>query len=247
MALEGQVALVTGASRGIGRAIGLALGQAGAYVVVNYRGNQDAAEESLAAIIAAGGRGELCQFDIAAEDRIDEAVKRIVDAHKKVDILVNNAGVTADNLLMRVKPSDWDQVIGTNLKGTVLCTKIVSRYMVSQRYGRIINISSVVGQMGNAGQSLYAASKAGIIGFTKTVAREVAMRGITVNAVAPGFIETDMTGKLPERLREEFLKKIPLRRFGTCAEVAEMIVFLAEAGAGYITGQVFNVNGGLYM
>jgi 3-oxoacyl-[acyl-carrier protein] reductase len=247
MALTGQVALVTGASRGIGRAIGLALGQAGAYVVVNYRGNQEAAEESLAAIIAEGGRGELCQFDIAAEDQVDEAVKKIIDAHKKVDILVNNAGVTADNLLMRVKSADWDQVIGTNLKGTVFCTKIVSRYMVSQRYGRIINISSVVAQMGNVGQSLYAASKAGIIGFTKTVAREVATRGITVNAVAPGFIETDMTAQLPEKLREEFLKKIPLGRFGTCAEVAEMIVFLAGAGAGYITGQVFNVNGGLYM
>jgi 3-oxoacyl-[acyl-carrier protein] reductase len=247
MALEGQVALVTGASRGIGRAIGLALGQAGVYVVVNYRGNQDAAQESLAAIVAAGGRGELCQFDIAAEDQVDKAVKKIVDAHQKVDILVNNAGVTADNLLMRVKPADWDQVIGTNLKGTVLCTKIVSRYMVGQRYGRIINISSVVGQMGNVGQSLYAASKAGIIGFTKTVAREVATRGITVNAVAPGVVETDMTAKLPEKLREEFLKKIPLGRFGTCAEVAEVIVFLAGAGAGYITGQVINVNGGLYM
>lgn len=247
MALEGQVALVTGASRGIGRAIGLALGQAGAYVFVNYRGNQDAAQESLAGIIAAGGRGELCQFDIAAENQVDEAIKKIVDAHQKVDILVNNAGVTADNLLMRVKPADWDQVIGTNLKGTVLCTKIVSRYMIGQRYGRIINISSVVGQMGNVGQSLYAASKAGIIGFTKAVAREVATRGITVNAVAPGFIETDMTAKLPEKLREEFLKKIPLGRFGTCAEVAEVIVFLAGAGAGYITGQVFNVNGGLYM
>jgi 3-oxoacyl-[acyl-carrier protein] reductase len=247
MALEDQVALVTGASRGIGRAIGFALGQAGAYVIVNYRGNRDAADEALAAIIAAGGRGELCQFDIAAEDQVDEAVKKIVDAHKKVDILVNNAGVTADNLLMRVKSADWDQVIGTNLKGTVLCTKIVSRHMVGQRYGRIINISSVVGQMGNVGQSLYAASKAGIIGFTKTVAREVATRGITVNAVAPGFIETDMTAKLPEKLREEFIKKIPLGRFGTCAEVAEMIVFLAGAGAGYITGQVFNVNGGLYM
>jgi 3-oxoacyl-[acyl-carrier protein] reductase len=247
MALEGQVALVTGASRGIGRAIGLALGQAGAYVCVNYRGNQDAAQESLAGIIAAGGRGELCQFDIAAEEQVDEAIKKIVDAHQKVDILVNNAGVTADNLLMRVKPADWDQVIGTNLKGTVLCTKIVSRYMIGQRYGRIINISSVVGQMGNVGQSLYAASKAGVIGFTKAVAREVATRGITVNAVAPGFIETDMTAKLPEKLREEFLKKIPLGRFGTCAEVAEVIVFLAGAGTGYITGQVFNVNGGLYM
>jgi 3-oxoacyl-[acyl-carrier protein] reductase len=247
MALEGRVALVTGASRGIGRAIALALGQAGAYVVLNYRGNQNAAEESLDSITAQGGRGELCQFDIATENQVAEAVKKIIDGHQKIDILVNNAGVTSDNLLIRVKPADWDQVIGTNLKGTVLCTKIVSRQMIGQHYGRIINLSSVVGQMGNVGQSLYAASKAGIIGFTKSVAREVASRGITVNAVAPGFIETDMTAKLPEKLREEFLKKIPLARFGTCAEVAEMIVFLAGTGAGYITGQVFNVNGGLYM
>jgi len=247
MALEGRVALVTGASRGIGRAIALALGQAGAYVVLNYRGNQNAAEESLASITAQGGRGELCQFDIATENQVAEAVKKIIDGHQKIDILVNNAGVTSDNLLIRVKPADWDQVIGTNLKGTVLCTKIVSRQMIGQHYGRIINLSSVVGQMGNVGQSLYAASKAGIIGFTKSVAREVASRGITVNAVAPGFIETDMTDKLPEKLREEFLKRIPLGRFGTCAEVAEMIVFLAGAGAEYITGQVFNVNGGLYM
>jgi 3-oxoacyl-[acyl-carrier protein] reductase len=247
MGLEGRVALVTGASRGIGRAIALGLGQAGAYVVVNYRGNQEFAQESLAAIIAQGGRGELSRFDIAAEGQVDEAVKKIIDDHQKIDILVNNAGVTSDTLLLRVKPADWDQVIGTNLKGTVLCTKIVSRQMIGQRYGRIINLSSVVGQMGNVGQSLYAASKAGIIGFTKSVAREVASRGITVNAVAPGFIETDMTDKLPEKLREEFLKRIPLGRFGTCAEVAEMIVFLAGAGAGYITGQVFNVNGGLYM
>jgi 3-oxoacyl-[acyl-carrier protein] reductase len=247
MGLEGRVALVTGASRGIGRAIALGLGQAGAYVVVNYRGNQESAQESLAAIINQGGRGELSRFDIAAERQVDEAVKKIIDDHQKIDILVNNAGVTSDTLLLRVKPADWDQVIGTNLKGTVLCTKIVSRQMIGQRYGRIINLSSVVGQMGNVGQSLYAASKAGIIGFTKSVAREVASRGITVNAVAPGFIETDMTDKLPEKLREEFLKRIPLGRFGTCAEVAEMIVFLAGAGAGYITGQVFNVNGGLYM
>ena len=247
MGLEGRVALVTGGSRGIGRAIALGLGQAGAYVVVNYRGNQESAQESLAAIIAQGGRGELSRFDIAAERQVDEAVKKIIDDHQKIDILVNNAGVTSDTLLLRVKPADWDQVIGTNLKGTVLCTKIVSRQMIRQRYGRIINLSSVVGQMGNVGQSLYAASKAGIIGFTKSVAREVASRGITVNAVAPGFIETDMTAKLPEKLREEFLKKIPLARFGTCAEVAEMIVFLAGTGAGYITGQVFNVNGGLYM
>ena len=247
MGLEGQVALVTGASRGIGRAVALALGQTGARVVINYRGNQVAADETLAALLAQGGRGELCRFDISEEAEVEEAAKKIVDGHGKIDILVNNAGVTADNLLIRMKPADWDQVIGTNLKGTILCTKIVSRYMIGQRYGRIINLSSVVGQMGNVGQALYAASKAGVIGFTKTVARELATRGVTVNAVAPGFIETDMTAKLPEKLREEFVKKIPLGRFGTCAEVAEMIVFLAGAGTGYITGQVFNVNGGLYM
>jgi 3-oxoacyl-[acyl-carrier protein] reductase len=247
MSLAGQIVLVTGASRGIGRAIALAFGQAGAYVIVNYRGNHIAAEESLAAIIAEGGQGELLPFDIGAENQVDEAVKKIVDGHKKIDILVNNAGVTSDNLLLRMKPADWDQVIGTNLKGTVLCTKVVSRYMIRQHYGRIINLSSVVGQMGNVGQSLYAASKAGIIGFTKAIAREVASRGVTVNAVAPGFVESDMTAKLPEKLREEFLRAIPVGRFGTCAEVAEMIVFLAGTGAGYITGQVFNINGGLYM
>jgi len=247
MNLTGQVALVTGAGRGIGSAAGLALGQAGAYVIVNYLSNQAAAEESLAAILAQGGQGELCRFDIAAEGQVDEAIKKIIDGHKKVDILVNNAGVTSDNLLMRMKPADWDQVIGTNLKGTVLCTKIVSRYMIRQHYGRIINLSSVVAQTGNVGQSLYAASKAGIIGFTKAMARELASRGVTVNAVAPGFIETEMTVKLPDKLRQDFLNAIPLGRFGTCAEVAEMILFLAGAQAGYITGQVFNVNGGLYM
>jgi 3-oxoacyl-[acyl-carrier protein] reductase len=247
MNLENRVALVTGASRGIGRAVALALAKAGAYVVVNYRGNQHAAEETLAALIAARGRGELYQFDVAVEEQIEPAVKKIIDAHEKVDILVNNAGVTADNLLMRMKPADWDQVIGTNLKGTILCTKVVSRHMIGQRYGRIINLSSVVGQMGNAGQSLYAASKAGIIGFTKAMAREVGSRGITVNVVAPGFIDTDMTAQLPDKLRQESLRNIPLGRFGTCAEVAEMVLFLAGTGADYITGQVFNVNGGLYM
>ena len=238
---------MTGASRGIGKAIALSLSRAGAHVVVNYRGNQTAAEESLSAIAAQGGRGELCPFDIADESQVETAVKNIVDRHQKLDILVNNAGVTADNLLMRVKPADWDQVIGINLKGTVLCTKAVSRVMIRQHRGRIVNLSSVVGQTGNAGQSIYAAAKAGIIGFTKAVAREVASRGVTVNAVAPGFIESDMTARLPDKLREEFLHSIPLGRFGTCEEVAEMVLFLAGPGAAYVTGQVLSINGGLYM
>jgi len=247
MSLAGQIALVTGASRGIGKAIALALGRAGAHVLVNYRGNRAAAEEALNAIAALGGSAELCPFDISDESQVESAFRIIVDRHQKVDILVNNAGVTADNLLMRVKPAEWDQLIGTNLKGTVLCTKAVMRVMVRQRSGRIINISSVVGQMGNAGQSIYAASKAGIIGFTKSVAREAASRGVTVNVVAPGFIETEMTGRLTEKLRQDFLQAIPLGRFGSCEDVAEMVLFLAGPGAAYVTGQVFSVNGGLYM
>ena len=247
MSLESQIALVTGGSRGIGKATVLTLARRGAYVVINYRGNQTAAEATLMELSTGGGRGDLCQFNVANESEIEEAIKKIVDRLNKIDILVNNAGVTSDNLLLRMKPEDWDQVVGTNLKGTILCTKAVSRVMIRQRYGRIINFSSVVGQMGNAGQSLYAATKAGILGFTKAVAREVASRGITVNAVAPGFIETEMTAQLPAKLQEEFLRSIPLARFGTCEEVAELVAFLAGPAAGYITGQVVNVNGGLYM
>lgn len=247
MTLAGQVAVVTGASRGIGRAIALSLAKAGAYVVLNYRGNPTAADTSLAAIVEQGGRGELSRFDVANESEIEQAVKKIVDGHNKIDILVNNAGVTADNLLMRISAVDWDQVIGTNLKGTILCTKVVSRHMIRQRFGRILNMSSVAGQTGNAGQSLYAASKAGIIGFTKTIARELASRNVTANVIAPGFIETDMTAKLSEQQREKSVQLIPLGRFGTCQEVADMVVFLAGEKAGYITGQVFNINGGLYM
>jgi 3-oxoacyl-[acyl-carrier protein] reductase len=247
MSLNDQVALVTGGSRGIGRAIVLALGARGAYVAINYHSNQLAAEATLNQLTGQGGRGELWRFDVASESEIDDAVQKIVDRHKKIDILVNNAGMTLNNLLLRLKPEDWDKVIGTNLKGTIVCTKAVCRGMVRQRYGRIINLSSVVGQMGNAGQSLYAASKAGIIGFTKALAREVASRRITANVVAPGFIETDMTTRLPAKLQEEFLRSIPLARFGTCEEVAEMVAFLAGPRAGYITGQVMNVNGGLYM
>jgi 3-oxoacyl-[acyl-carrier protein] reductase len=247
MKANGQVALVTGGSRGIGRAIAVALGEAGAYVVINYRGNQEAAEATLEELHGRGGQGELYRFDVAVETEVDAAVKKIVDGQGKVDILVNNAGVTSDTLLIRTKAQDWDQVIGTNLKGTVLCTKAVCRAMIRQRYGRIVNLSSVVGQTGNAGQSIYAATKAGILGFTKSVARELAARGITVNAVAPGFIETEMTATLSPQLQEEFLRSIPLGRFGTSEEVAQLVVFLTGPGAAYITGQVMNVNGGLYM
>ena len=247
MSLEDQIALITGASRGIGRATAVALGRAGSFVILNYRENQRSAEEALNAIRAAGGKGALCRFDVAEEGQVEQAVKKIVDGYKKIDIVVNNAGVAVDNLLIRARQAEWEQVIGTNLKGTVLCTKAAIRHMLRQRSGRVINLSSVVGQTGNSGQSLYAASKAGIIGFTKAVAREVASRGVTVNAVAPGFIESDMTARLPEQSRHEFIEAIPLGRLGTCEEVAEMVLFLAGPGAGYITGQVFNVNGGLYM
>jgi 3-oxoacyl-[acyl-carrier protein] reductase len=225
----------------------LALGRLGAYVVINYRGNRAAAEDTLGRLLEQGGRGELHPFDVSDESQVDEAVKKIVDHHHRIDIVINNAGVTSDNLLIRMKPQDWDQVVGTNLKGTVLCTKAVSRHMIRQRYGRIVNLSSVVGQTGNAGQALYAAAKAGVLGFTKAVARELASRGITVNAIAPGFIESDMTAALPPQLREEYLHSIPLGRFGTCEEVAELVAFIAGPGAGYITGQVISVNGGLYM
>ena len=247
MNLDGQVALVTGGSRGIGRAIVHKLGRLGAFAVINYRSNQEAAEESLKELVALGGSGELSRFDVADEKQVEEAVKKIVDRHNKIDILVNNAGITADNLLLRMKPEDWDHVVGTNLKGTILCTKAVSRFMVRARYGRIINMTSVVGQAGNAGQALYAATKAGIIGFTKAMAKELAGRAITVNAVAPGFIETDMTAKLPANVQEEYRRAIPLGRFGACDDVAELVAFLAGAGAGYITGQVVSVNGGQYM
>ena len=245
--MQGRIALVTGGSRGIGREVVLALGRLRAKVMINYRENRGAAEGTLKQLIGDGGEGELCPFDVAVEEQVEGAVKKIVDRHKKVDILVNNAGVTSDNLLVRLKSEDWDRVIGVNLKGAVNCTKAVSKTMLRERYGRIVNLTSVVGQTGNAGQSAYAAAKAGVIGFTKAMARELASRGITVNAVAPGFIDTEMTAKLSSKVQEEYLRSIPLGRFGSCEEVAAAVCFLAGPGADYITGQVINVNGGLYM
>lgn len=215
--------------------------------MINYRENQAAAAAALKELLAQGGSGQICPFDVAEEEQVEEAVKKIVDQHKKIDILVNNAGITADNLLVRLKSQDWDRVLGVNLKGTVHCTKAVCRSMIRERYGRIVNMTSVVGQTGNAGQSAYAASKAGMIGFTKAMARELAARGITVNAVAPGYIETEMTAKLGEKIKEEFLHSIPAGRFGSCEDVAQAVSFLVGPGAGYITGQVINVNGGLLM
>jgi 3-oxoacyl-[acyl-carrier protein] reductase len=245
--LTGQVALVTGSSRGIGRAIAERLAQDGASVLINYIQQQAAAEETCAAISAKGGKADLCRFDIANSTEVTSAIQEAIERHGKIDILVNNAGLSIDNLLLRLKEEEWDRVIDVNLKGAFLCTKAVARSMLRQKGGRIINLTSVVAQTGNAGQSAYTAAKAGIIGFTKTMAKELASRSITVNAVAPGFIETDMTGSLPEQVKSGYLSLIPAGRWGAAAEVAEVVAFLASPLAGYITGQVININGGMYM
>jgi len=247
MDIRDRHVLVTGASRGIGRAVALRFAGEGAFVVVNYAGNETAAAETLAAIEAAGGKAVLSRFDVGSAAEVDAAVKAIVADRGRIDILVNNAGITRDNLLMRLTEDDFDAVVRTNLKGTFLVTKVVSRQMIRQRYGRIVNMSSVVGEMGNAGQSVYAATKAGILGFTKAMARELAPREITVNAIAPGFITTDMTEKLPEAARKEFAERIPLGRFGTPEEVAGLALYLASDAASYVTGQVVGINGGMYM
>jgi len=245
--LTDRVALVTGGSRGIGREIVLCLAGLGARVIINYRENREAAEEVLGKVLSADGLAELAPFDVARQDEVEEAVKGVIDRHEKVDILVNNAGMTVDGLLLRQSAPDWDRIIDVNLRGVFHCTRAASRRMIRQRYGRIVNLTSVAGQMGNVGQSVYAASKAGIVGFTKSMARELAPRGITVNAVAPGFIETEMTAGLNEELRGRYLEAIPLARFGSGDDVARTVAFLAGPGGGYITGQTIAVNGGLYM
>jgi 3-oxoacyl-[acyl-carrier protein] reductase len=245
--LTDQVALVTGASRGIGRGIARHLAGLGARTYVSYLRDADAAQATVGAIVDAGGQAEALAFDVADVDAAAGAIAGIIKAADRLDILVNNAGMSIDNLLLRLKPDEWDQVMAVNLRGTYSCTRAAARTMLRAHYGRIINITSVVGVMGNAGQAAYAAAKAGIIGFTKSMARELASRQVTVNAVAPGLIETEMTAYLPEDRRSEYLQLIPVGRLGTVEEVAELVGFLARPEAGYITGQVIGINGGLYI
>lgn len=244
---EKKIALVTGASRGIGRSIAIELSKAGNYVVVNYSGSKEAAEETLSIINREGGHGEIYQCNVGDGSQVKEMIDAIVKQHGGIDIIVNNAGITKDNLLLKMTEEDFDQVMDINLKGAFHTSKSSIKYMMKQRSGRIINISSIVGIIGNAGQVNYSASKAALLGLTKSLAREVASRGITVNAIAPGFIETDMTKKLSEKVVDTMLSNIPLKQFGKPEDIAHMAVFLASEKAGYITGQVIEVNGGMNM
>lgn len=243
--LEGKTAIVTGASRGIGRETAKALAREGAFVIVNYNGSAQKAEETVMEIRENGGKAEAYQCDVSDFQASEAMVKRILEEHSHVDILVNNAGITRDGLIMRMSEEDFDRVVGINLKGCFHMTRHLSRQFLKQRSGKIINISSISGILGNAGQANYAASKAGVIGLTKTVAREFAGRGINVNAIAPGFIETEMTEALSDTAREAAVKQIPMGHFGKPEDVAELAVFLASDRAKYITGQVISVDGGV--
>lgn len=244
--VTGRVAVVTGGARGIGRAMTRALAAAGAKVVVSGR-NQEALEEACAEVTAGGGEAIAVQADVVQESEADRLAERTLEAFGKAEILINNAGVTRDGLLLRMSDKDWDEVLDTNLKGAFHCTRAFARTMVRQRWGRIVNITSVIGLMGNAGQANYAASKAGLIGLTKAVAKELASRHITVNAVAPGFIDTAMTEALGEKARDALLTRIPLGRLGKPEDVAHAVLFLCSEEAGYVTGQVLTVDGGMVM
>ena len=245
--LSGKIAFVTGASRGIGRATALRLAQDGAKVALNFASNISKAEEVKSEIEAAGSEAILLQGDVAKFEVVTELINKTVETWGRLDILINNAGIARDNLLLKMSEEDFDKVIATNLKGVFNCTKAVTKIMMKQRYGRIVNMSSVVALRGNVSQANYAAAKAGIIGFTKSAARELASRGVTVNAVAPGLINTDMTAALSEKVKEVMLQQIPAGRMGTPEDVANAVAFLVSDQAAYITGQVLSVNGGLVM
>lgn len=242
-----KVALVTGGSRGIGRAVSLALGKGGATVVVNYAGNEAAALETCGMIEAAGGRAEARRFDVADSAACQAAIEAIVSAHGGLHVLVNNAGIAIDGLLMRLKDADLERQLDVNLKAAFFLCRAVARPMMKQRGGSIVNLTSVVGEMGNGGQTAYAATKAGLIGFTKSLARELASRGVRANLVSPGFIDTDMTRDLPEDVRARMLEAIPLGRLGTADEVADAVAWLASDRSAYVTGELIRVNGGMYM
>ena len=247
MIQSGRVAIVTGGTRGIGRAIVYRLAEEGVNLAISYRSDDDAAEETAEKVRSDSVECELFKGDVASPESVEALIRGVSEAFGQVDILVNNAGITRDNLMMRMKEEEFDEVLRTNLKGTYLCTRAALRPMVRARWGRIVNVSSVVGLVGNAGQANYAASKAGIIGFTKSVAREVAQRGITVNAVAPGYVETKLTGSLPENVKEQIRSQVPAGRFGEPEEIAEVVTFLAAEEAGYVTGQTIAVDGGMTM
>lgn len=242
-----KVALVTGGSRGIGRAVSLELGKGGATVVVNYAGNEAAALETCSLIEAAGGRAEARRFDVADSAACQEAIDQIVATHGGLHVLVNNAGIAIDGLLMRLKDADLERQLDVNLKAAFFLCRAVARPMMKQRGGAIVNLTSVVGEMGNAGQTAYAATKAGLVGFTKSLARELASRGVRANLVSPGFIDTDMTRDLPEDVRARMMEAIPLARLGTAQEVANAVAWLASDQSAYVTGELIRVNGGMYM
>ncbi|MBU0674891.1 MAG: 3-oxoacyl-[acyl-carrier-protein] reductase [Proteobacteria bacterium] len=247
MSLAGKVAVVTGGSRGIGREICLRLAQDGAKVVVNYVSNPTAAEETVRGIVAAGGEALISKFDVADAGLVQEAFASIVAQCGRIDILINNAGITRDGLLIKMKEESWDQVLDTNLKGAFNCIKAVSRIMMKQRWGRIVSIGSVIGSLGNAGQANYAAAKAGLIGLTRSVARELATRNVTVNGVSPGYIDTDMTSELAEDVKATILNEIPMGVMGEARDVAAAVRYLVSEEARYVTGQFLHVNGGMFM